>query len=69
MNTKIKLAIAAALFSAVASPPFAADQGSEQAIMIPANAYASAAWSEHHRAPAHGPAHMSTTSFQSQGSR
>jgi hypothetical protein len=68
MNTKIKLALAAALFSAVVSPAFAADQGSEQAFTVPANAYASA-WSEHHRAPAHWSSGMSPVDFQAQGSR
>ena len=68
MNMKIKLALAAALFSAVASPAFAAEQGSEQGIMIPANAYAAATWSDRHHAPAHWPAHMSAINFQAQGS-
>ena len=49
MNTKSKLALAAVLFSAIASPAFAGDQGSEQAVTVPANAYASAA-PMHHRA-------------------
>ena len=69
MNTKIKLALAAVLFSAVASPAFAVDQGSEQAVMVPANAYASATWSARHHAPAHRSAPMSTIDFQAQGSR
>jgi hypothetical protein len=69
MNTTTKLALAAALFSGLAFPAFAVDQGSEQAVMVPANAYASAAWTERHHAPAHGSAHMSTISFQAQGSR
>jgi hypothetical protein len=67
MNTKAKLAIAAALFSAVASPAFAGDQGSEQAFTVPANAYASAApWSAHRHAPMHW---SSAIDFQAQGSR
>ena len=72
MNTKIKLALAAALFSAIASPAFAVDQGSEQAVTIPANAYAAATWSAHRHAPAHPSQpspHMSMTDFQAQGSR
>jgi len=73
MNTKTKLALVAALFSGLASPAFAADQGSEQAVMIPANAYASATWSARHHAPAHASVHASThmsiTDFQAQGSR
>ena len=69
MNTKIKLALVAAFLSAVASPAFAAEQGSEQAVMVPANAYASATWSTRHHAPSHGSAHVSTIDFQAQGSR
>lgn len=69
MNTTTKLALAAALFSAIASPAFALDQGSEQAVMIPASAYASATWTARHHAPAHGSAHLSTIDFQAQGSR
>ena len=73
MNTKIKLALVAALFSAIASPAFAVDQGSEQAVTIPANAYAAATWSAYRHAPAHASQHasqhMSTTDFQAQGSR
>jgi hypothetical protein len=68
MNTTIKLALAAALFSGLASSAFAADQGSEQAFTVPASAYASATWPVHHQAPAHASMHMSTTSFQAQGS-
>ncbi len=73
MNTKTKLAIAAILFSAVASPAFADDHdqatllaGSGRIIApstVSANAYA-AAWSVHHRAPAHA---MAMTDFQSRG--
>ncbi len=69
MNTKIKLALAAALFSAIASPAFAGDQGSEQMVTVPANAYASATWSAHRHAPAHWSAAMSQVDFQAQGSR
>jgi hypothetical protein len=50
MNIKTKLAVAALLVSAIASPAFAAEQGSEQAFTVPANAYASAAPMQHHRA-------------------
>ena len=69
MNTKTKLALAAALFAAIASPAFAVAQGSEQAVTVPATAYASATWSGRHHAPAHRSAHMSTIDFQAQGSR
>ena len=69
MNTTTKLALAAALFAGLAFPAFAADQGSEQAGMVPANAYASATWTTHRHAPAHWSAHMSTIDFQAQGSR
>jgi hypothetical protein len=78
MNTKTKLAVAAILFSAIASPAFAGDQDSatllstsgriiEQPASVPANAYASATWSAHRHAPAHGS--MSALDFQAQGSR
>lgn len=67
MTTKTKLALAAVLFSAIASPAFAADQGSEQALTVPANAYASAAaWSMHRHVPMHW---SSAIAFQAQGSR
>jgi hypothetical protein len=67
MNIKTKLAVAAVLFSAIASPAFAGDQGSEQAFTVPANAYASAAPSSAHR---HAPMHWSSAiDFQAQGSR
>jgi hypothetical protein len=80
MNTKTKLALAAALFLAIASPAFAGDQDSatllatsgriiEQPAAVPANTYASAARSARHHAPAHWSAHMSMTDFQAQGSR
>ncbi|HEY1544418.1 MAG TPA: hypothetical protein VGG01_18630 [Xanthobacteraceae bacterium] len=69
MNTTIKLALAAALFSGLAFPAFAVDQGSEQAVMVPANAYASATWTERHHAPAHWSAQMSSIDFQAEGSR
>lgn len=78
MNTKTKLTIAAVLFSVIASPAFAGDQDSatllatsgriiEQPASVPANAYASAAWSKHRHAPAHWS--MSSIDFQAQGSR
>lgn len=78
MNTKTKFALAAVLFSAIASPAFAGDQDSatllatsgriiEQPAAMPANAYASATWSMHRRAPSHWS--MSSTDFQAQGSR
>ena len=76
MSTKMKLAVAAVLFSAIASPAFAGDQDSatllatsgriiEQPASVPASTYASAMWS------AHRPAHwsMSAIDFQAQGSR
>jgi len=69
MNTKIKLVLAVALFSGLAFPALAAEQGSEQALTVPANAYASATWSAHRHAPARSSAHMSMTDFQAQGSR
>jgi len=60
MNTKTKLAVAAVLFSAIASSAFAGDQDTatllatsgriiEPATWVPANGYASAA-PMHHRA-------------------
>jgi|HubBroStandDraft_6_1064221.scaffolds.fasta_scaffold3773915_1 hypothetical protein len=75
MNTKTKLAVAAALFTAIASPAFAGDQDSatllatsgriiEQPAARPASAYASAAtWT--HRAPLRWSAAID---FQAQGS-
>jgi len=77
MNTKTKLALAAVLFSAVASPAFASDQDLAsvtensgriivQPIAVPANAYASAKWT-HHRAPARWSVGMSMTDFQAVG--
>jgi hypothetical protein len=75
MNTKTKLAVAAALFTAIASPAFAGDQDSatllatsgriiEQPAAMPASAYASAAtWT--HRAPMRWSAAID---FQAQGS-
>jgi hypothetical protein len=77
MNTKTKLAIAAALFSAIASPAFAGDQDSatllatsgriiEQPASMPTNTYASATWSTHRHSPMHWSA---AVDFQAQGSR
>ena len=72
MNTKTKLAIAALLLSAVASPAFADDHdqatllaGSGRIIEQPmTNAYASAKWTVHH-ARTHW---SSMTDFQGRGS-
>ena len=80
MNIKMKFAVAAVLFSAIASPAFAGDQDSatllatsgriiEQPTTVPANTYASAMWSAHHHAQAHWSAEMRATDFQAQGSR
>ena len=77
MNITTKLAIAAALFTAVASPALADDHdlatllaGSGRIIVqptsVPANAYASATWSAHRQAPMHWSA---AVDFQAQGSR
>jgi hypothetical protein len=75
MNIKTNLAVAAALFTAIASPAFAGDQDSatllatsgriiEQPAAMPANAYASATtWT--HRDPMHWSAAID---FQAQGS-
>ena len=79
MNIKTKLAVAAVLFSAIASPAFAGDQDSatllatsgriiEQPAAMPANTYASVVttWSAHRHAPMHWSA---AVDFQAQGSR
>ncbi len=70
MNTKTKLAVAAILLSAIASPAFAGDQGSEQAVTVPPNAYASAA-PIHHRVTrtANWSADMASIDRLAQGSR
>ncbi|HLH89553.1 MAG TPA: hypothetical protein VKX28_13960 [Xanthobacteraceae bacterium] len=78
MNSKTKFALAAVLFSAIASPALAGDQDSatllatsgriiEQPAPMPANAYASATWSAHRHTPSHWS--MSSADFQAQGSR